>query len=166
MKWLDNLVKQYVKQEMAPHKGVIEHFERKIAGLEARVKVTESKLSALDELVASMTYEELDKYMQNRFVVFEGNIDDKIVGLFSSVDEKISKGNGAVRATSNLLKKIAVLEGVKEAVESRRLTPEILAKREDYRKELLAMDREDKNFDRFQDALLLLNWVLGEETNE
>jgi len=160
--WAERIVQQACDKKLGEVQSVVDHFDRKIVKMQEQLDKLNERLNGVDKTIMAMTKDDLDRFMTNRMVVFEGGIDDKIVGLYRAVDEKVSSGNGHVKATATLLKRIAVLEGLKEVADSRRPTDEVLVKLDAYKKKLLAMDRTDNGFDRYQDAINILNWVLGE----
>ena len=160
--WIEKIARLACEKKLADFQSVLTHFDRKVGDIQSQVDKLNQRLDAIDETILSMTKNDLDKFMTNRLVMFEGSIDDKIVGLFRTVDEKISNGNGNVKATTSLLRRIAVLEGIKDAVEHRRPTGELIERLEGYRKQLLQLDRTDGSYSRYQDAINILNWVLGE----
>jgi hypothetical protein len=160
-RWIEAIAKRACDKRLSEFQGIISHFDRKLAAMQGHINAMKTRLDSVDRTILNMTKEDLDKFMQNKFVVFESSIDDKIVGLYRTVDEKIAGGNGNVKATTSLLRRIAVLEGVKDAAEHRRSSQELLERLEEYKKKLLALDRTDENYGRYQDAVNILNWVLG-----
>lgn len=167
MKWLDAKIDEEVRKQVALQvaevKGILAHLDQKLSELRIRIDEVKARLDSMDKTVASMTYDDLDKYLQNRLIVFEGNVDDKIVGLYRSVDSKISNGNGNVKATAGFMKRIAHLEGIKDATEHRRSSKELLDRIDHYSRKLLELDRNDDEHGRFTDAVNILKWVLGEQ---
>lgn len=162
-KWIEGIAQRACEAKLAEFQGVMTHFDRKLAKMQEQIDALNARLNAVDQTILNMTKDDLDKFMTNRLVMFEGAIDDKIVGLYSSVDERIHNGNGNVKATTSLLRRIAVLEGVKDAIESRRSTEAILERLEGYKTQSLKLDRADSNYSRYTDAMDILKWVLGED---
>lgn len=155
--WIENVVKKACEEKLA---GIITHFDRKVSIMQKQV----DKVNSIDTTILAMKEEELGKFITNRLVVFESSIDDKIVGLYRMVDEKIHNGNGNVKTSASLLRRIALLEGITDAKEHRRSTEELLERLEGYKKTLLELDRTDSNYSRYEDAITLIQWVLGETT--
>ena len=185
--WWDsvNSILKHISIRIEENAAVDKHIENKIDGVAGRVLAIENKfqselseeknsreiqfmaiqnrLDSLDKTVASMTLEQLENFIKNKYILFENTVDDKLVGLYRSVDEKIAKGNGHVKATAGLLKRIAFLEGVKDASEHRRSTKDIMDKVDFYKAKISALDRSDNNYGRYEDALNILQWVLGDK---
>lgn len=161
--WIEKVAQAACDSRLAELQGIMTHFDRKMANMQQQLDSFSKRLNAIDSTILAMTKEDLDRFMTNRLVMFEGAIDDKIVGLFRTVDEKIAGGNGNVKATTSLLRRIAVLEGIKDRIENRRPTEAVTERLEGYKKQLLHLDRTDGNYSRYQDAVNLLNWVLGED---
>ena len=62
-----------------------------------------------------------------------------------------------------LLKKIAYLESIKDCIENRRSTKDIVEKRDFLNKCLMKLDRQDFLYDSVKQQIDLLSWVLGEK---
>ena len=171
MKWLDMLIEQAVKKEVIGlTTKVLEDvkvrlddihssqrgFQKEICKeVDERLKVVEGgiqpRLEAIEGLVGQ------------RIAIAEGNVDDKITGLYHSLDERISKGNGNGRAYIGVMKKLAQLEDVKDTVEHRRSSQELIQKRDELKKQLVDAHREGKDTGNMQIELSTIIWVIGND---
>lgn len=123
--------------------------------LNLSIETIEDKLRLLNEKTKKEVFETLTR--------FEDSIDIKIVGLFKEVDNKILDKHGDTANTVSLLKKIAKLENLKEKIEHRKPTQEVLELLNSYKDKILKADRNDEKSQDYETAVKILKWVLGEE---
>lgn len=122
-----------------------------------RLSVIEEIKNKMDDGIILMTKKQLLNLIEQKIEVFEGNIDNKMSGLMCYVQEKTTQVVTGKSKDVALLKKLAQLEELKDAIDHRRSTEEIVKKRNDF----LKKDRTTK----VTETLHILNWVIG-ETNE
>lgn len=159
-KKIDKINEDIIVQKDEIYKS-IETIPEEMKEQARRIAKFEEIKQRMDDGIILMTKPELNKFIGNRLDIFEGGIDDKMVGLYHTVDERLASKNGKVKATAELMKKIARLEGIKDAVEHRLPTEEILKKVDEYKNKMMDLDRSGSAYNRFQDALNILTWVLG-----
>ena len=181
MKWFENKIKnvinennRLIKEEIVAREGKVrkdisqvvidsgtKFFEKidsiflDINNLEERIKFLEELKGRLDDGIILMTKQQLLKLIEQKIEVFEGNISNKMSGLMVYVNDKTA-GNGKFRDI-DLLKKLARLEGIKDGIENRRTTEEIINKRDEMIK--AQINGVDNNA-----VINALNWTLGENS--
>jgi phage shock protein A len=164
-KWLEDKIMARIQKKLDEMEGVQKHLDQKMAGCLAEVNSFRAWINKLDTGLIGMTKEDVENLVKNKLVIFEGDVDDKLIGTFRSIDEKISNGNGHARGTASLMKKMARLEDVKDKVENRKSTKEIMEFLEEHKEKALKEDKSEKDITSRSLIIQTLQWVLG-ETNE
>lgn len=131
-----------------------------VLDLLSRVTELEEIKDRLDDGIVLMTKLQLLELIERKIEVFEGNITNKISGLMTYVNDKTAYK--PVVQDTELLKKLAKLEAVKDAVEHRRSSTEVLAEYARLKEQLLGIGREENGNVRLQERVETLKWVLGE----
>jgi hypothetical protein len=128
-----------------------------------QVEALDSQFSALDQGVMTLTKKELLKTIDQKVEVFEGNVLAKISGLMVYVNEKTAfEGRPG---DTEVLKKLARLEGLKDAISHRRSTEELLNKRQALQDLIAECDRDNRSIVAEQAQLDILNWILEGPTD-
>lgn len=170
MKWLDKIVKDAVKAEMSDlslkvledNKSRLDIIEGSQRQFQTNIcKELNDRLDVIEKGIQPR-FEALEGKVNQSIVVAEGNIDDKLTGLYSSLDERISKGNGNGRAYIGVMKRLAQLEDVKDAVEHRRSSAELIQRRDELKRQLLDSHREGKSTGEVQIELNTIQWVIND----
>lgn len=104
-----------------------------------------------------------ERKVNDRMDILEGTVDEKIVGLYKRVEERLANNNGNNRTIAGFLRRIAILENLKDKQEHRRSVQELLDMKERLHQEALKLDREEKNYFMALEKIELLKWVLGEK---
>jgi len=126
-----------------------------LARLDLRVNEFEDFKTQMDAGIISLTKTKLLQLIEQKIEVFEGNINNKMSGLMIYVNDKTSGDRGQVYDV-NLLKKLARLEGIKDSIDHRRSTEEVISIRDNLLK--------NKNDDIRQEAMInTLEWILGNQ---
>lgn len=101
----------------------------------------------------------------NRIDNFKKEITIKINDFEQNINTliKMETKDSSSPVIMDLLRKIAKLEAIKEAVEHRRTSTEIIAKYSELYDLMLKSDREEKDITILKEKLLILKWVLGED---
>src|SRR3990167_3207221 len=153
MKWLDKIIEDAVKKEMIDLAAkVLEDVKVRLNDIQGSqrdfqqeiCKQVNDRLKVIEDS-AKPQLEALVDNIGQRIAIAEGNVDDKITGLYHSLDERISKGNGNGRAYIGVMKRLAQLEDVKDAVEHRRSSQELIQRRDELKKQLVDLHREGKD---------------------
>jgi hypothetical protein len=130
--------------------SVIQKQDDRITELNDRIKNFEEIKSRMDDGIIMMTQKKLLSLIEQKIESFEGNIENKMSGLMIYVNDKLSFKNHA--PDTELLKKLARLEELKDAIEHRRSTEDILKKRD----ELKSCSSYDTS-----KCLEIIDWILG-----
>ena len=171
MKWLDKIIEDAVKKEMIDLAAkVLEDVKVRLNDIQGSqrdfqqeiCKEVNDRLKVIEDS-AKPQLEALVDNIGQRIAIAEGNVDDKITGLYHSLDERISKGNGNGRAYIGVMKRLAQLEDVKDAVEHRRSSQELLQQRDELKKQLVDTHREGKDISLLQVQLDTVNWVINND---
>ena len=171
MKWLDKIIEDAVKKEMIDLAAkVLEDVKVRLNDIQGSqrdfqqeiCKEVNDRLKVIEDS-AKPQLEALVDNIGQRIAIAEGNVDDKITGLYHSLDERISKGNGNGRAYIGVMKRLAQLEDVKDAVEHRRSSQELIQKRDELKKQLVDTHREGKDISLLQVQLDTVNWVINND---
>ena len=151
MKWLDEIVKRHVKSS--------------IKDVEDKIDINYSQFETLSEAVKvhKLLIEKLALALKEKALELEQSTDNKLVGVYKDIKNDMSKSLSSGRTTVELLKKIAELENVKDKTDARRSTQDILGKLDYLQTEILRLDKNDIDYNRYVDAVNTLNWVLGVE---
>lgn len=107
----------------------------------------------MDGGIISLTKKKLLETIDAKVDTFEGNINIKMSGLMIYINEKLSGHSDNPSQDINVLKRLARLEDVHDAIEHRRTSEEIMDKREK-----ILDDQEGKT----DDIVKVLDWVLGD----
>ena len=170
MKWLDTLIEQAVKKDMVGlTQKVLEDVKVRLDDIHSSqrkfqqeiCKEVDDRLKLIESGVQPRLSSLEDSIVQ-RIAIAEGNVDDKITGLYHSLDERISHGNGNGRAYIGVMKKLAQLEDVKDAVEHRRSSQELIQKRDELKKQLVDLHREGKDTSSIEIEYNIIKWVLND----
>lgn len=107
--------------------------------------------------------DDMNVVVDNKLDLLRGELDDKVVGMYRTIDEKVAQGNGNTRVVADLLRKIAKLQDVKDSIETRRSTEMVLDRIAQHKKLMLEEEKNDvNNLQRRSDIIKTLEWVLGE----
>ena len=171
MKWLDTLIEQTVKREVIGlTTKVLEAVKVRLDDIHGSqrkfqqdiCKEIEGRLKSVEDTIEPRL-KSIEEAIVQRLTIAEGNVDDKIIGLYHSLDERISKGNGNGRAYIGVMKRLAQLEDVKDAVEHRRSSQELIQRRDELKKMLVDAHREGKDISLLQVQLDTVNWVINND---
>lgn len=126
------------------------------------------KIEALEESFNQFR-QDVNNRFRNTLNLIEERIDIQkesnealLIGLEKHMSQRIDNISASKTMVTDLLKKIAVLEGVKDSMEHRRNTIEVLKKLKILDEEMLKEDREEKNCSIKKAQVHLLRWILGE----
>lgn len=86
-----------------------------------------------------------------------------LVNLNKEFSKKIDVLSNGTPLVTELLKKIARLEGISYASEHRRSTEEVLGKLANLDQKMLKEEREEKDITAIKEQVGLLKWVLGDK---
>ncbi len=86
-----------------------------------------------------------------------------LIQIEKAFEEKINALSPQGTLVTDLLRKIAKLETITDAVESRRSTKDILDKIGELDSRALKANREDLNDKEAKDKIIVLKWALGED---
>ena len=170
MKWLDTLIENAIKKEVSSLSlKVLEDVKVRLDDIhnsqrkfqQEVCKEVNDRLRVIEGDVKPQLQVVVDNVIQ-RLEVSENNVDDKIMGLYKSLDEKISSGNGNGRAYIGVMKRLAQLEDVKDAVEHRRSSQELIQKRDELKKQLVDLHREGKDTSSIEIEYNIIKWVLND----
>ena len=170
MKWLDKVIKDAVKSETSDLSvKVLDDVKSRLNFIEASqrtfqqniCKELNDRLEVVEKGIQPR-FQSLEDIVSHKMTVVENNIDDKLTGLYSSLDERISKGNGNGRAYVGVMKRLAQLEDVKDAVEHRRSSLELVNRRDELKRMLVDLYREGKQTDSVQVELNTIQWVIND----
>ena len=120
-------------------------------------------MSKLDGTWLTWNEERLNKVINNWLSEFRAEIDEKILGTHKYVNEKVAIATGSRENTVELMRKIAVLEGVAESIQGVRPLNEIIAKKDEYLTKI--SNNGDTNSKQYETVVNTLKWVLGEDKN-
>jgi hypothetical protein len=171
MKWLDSLIEGAVKKEVSPLSlKVLEDVKVRLDDIhnsqrkfqQEVCKEVNDRLKVIEDSIKPQLNTLVDS-VEQRLAICEGNLDDKITGLYKSFDERISQGNGNGRAFVGVMKRLAQLEDVKDAVEHRRTSQELIQRRDELKKMLVDAHREGHDISSMQIELNTILWVMGNE---
>ena len=170
MKWLDKIIKDAVKSETSDLSvKVLEDVKSRLNVIEDSQRTFQQNICkelndrlSLVENGIQPRFEVLEGKVNQSIAVAEGNVDDKLAGLYSSLDDRISKGNGNGRAYVGVMKRLAQLEDVKDAVEHRRSSVELVQRRDELKRSLVDLYREGKQTDSVQIELNTIQWVIND----
>lgn len=87
----------------------------------------------------------------------------QLIELQKIYNKKLENLNAGRPLIQDLLKKIAYLEGIKEAKIHRRTTEDVIHKLSIINEQMLKNEREEKNIESLKEQVYLLKWILGEE---
>lgn len=85
-----------------------------------------------------------------------------LIGISKSFNQKIDNLSEGKPLVQDLLKKIAYLESLKESIDHRRSTNEVISKLTELNDAMLTAAREEKSTDSLEERVNILKWVLGE----
>lgn len=105
-------------------------------------------------------------YFHDAMQVAEATVSDRFAGVLKHITQKMELllGDGdKTKMINELLRRIAYLEGVKEAEGNMRTPEEILGTLHALNTKAMAFDREDKTDPILNEQIKMLHWVLGEE---
>lgn len=119
----------------------------------------------MDRLETKVDLLNNDNLVQNANIEnFKNDTNKKIEAFQKDINTLFSlRENKEAPIITDLLKKIAILEGIQKASINRRTTEDIMHKLEVINDALLKADREDKRTDSLQEQVYLLKWVLGND---
>lgn len=140
-----------------------ENFNRKseFESLLTRVKDFEEIKFRMDDGIVLMTRNKLLSLIEQKIEVFEGNINNKMSGLMTYVNDKTTHVTNGKTPDVELLKKLARLEGLKDAIEHRRSADVLLKKKHDLINEMVVLEKTDVTAQLLQSQINILNWALG-----
>lgn len=117
-------------------------------------RTIEKQASEIDSLNKNMDF--LKNEVNDSIRSIEKNVND-----FVSIDIK----DGSSPTIMTLLKKIAKLEGVVDAIEHRRSSTEVLNKLNELNELRLIAEREERDISILTVRVSLLKWILGENSS-
>lgn len=137
-----------------------------------RNEVSDALLLIMDRFknieIAKADIQELSNHRSEMHRVLLAGIDTlnqdiavKISGLMQYVRDKLSNVKAGGDQDVELLKKLAKLEDIKDSIEHRRSTEEIVSEIESLKQELASADRDNFNVDKINYKISILKWVLG-----
>ena len=170
MKWLDKVIKDAVKSETSDLSvKVLDDVKSRLNVIETSQRIFQQNIckelnDRLDVVENGIQprFKSLEDNVIQKMNIVEGNVDDKLFGLYSSLDERISKGNGNGRAYVGVMKRLAQLEDVKDAVEHRRSSVDLVQRRDELKRMLVDLYREGKNTSEVQVELNTIQWVIND----
>lgn len=156
--------------------------DKRISNIEKAIKFQEEKIDSqnvtIGELVGRVdsTISEFNQYRNDsndRSRKLNNLVNEKLDGQKESTEallirlervfeDKINTISSGAPLITDLLRKIAVLEGVKDAIEHRRSTEEVLGTINVIDESMLKDQREEKDISVKQKQIKLLRWVLGD----
>lgn len=104
----------------------------------------------------------LNNLLDEKLDIQKETTENLLIGLEKAFQAKINTLNKDGSIVTDLLKKIAYLEGITDAIEHRRSTEEVLGTIKVLDEKMLKDDREEKNTDILKEQIKILKWALGE----
>lgn len=98
------------------------------------------------------------------------DVESILIGLSKTFENKLNSISNGSSTVTDLLRKVAILEAIKDSVEHRRSTEEILKKIDSLNKESIGIDVNTKEgisieAENINKKILILKWALGEEVD-
>lgn len=184
MKWLEKIIHKIVAahlkaalditaneiSEIKAHIDLSKQFERKLLDdmnglrldISRRLQNLEEFKSRMDEDFVFMTKAEFLKNIDRKQEIFREEINKSISDVIQFVRNKVSNMKDATQADLDLLKKVARLEELQDAITHRRSTQELLEVRKNLQKQLDS-DQPEVSPVEIRAEIRLLSWILGEE---
>lgn len=152
----------------------LEIYDATIAGHAEALKKKNEEILLLqkDIEVLSIEKNELQKRLNReiskvdaKIMTLEKDTDEKIYGVFKSIDLKITNATHEEKKKTvvDLMSRIAELEGLKDAIEHRRSTAEVIEKKKKAEELVSKLDREDQPTVGVKAQIKIIEWVLGGE---
>lgn len=139
--------------------------EREFLLLKKNVSSVVDKISKIDDEVLGMTKNQLLRILDMKLDAYRGDIDGKISGLMVYVKDRVA-ASMSTDDNVEILKKIARLEDLKDSIEHRRSTEQVIEERKRLILLLSSLNREDSNLVAVAAKVEILDWILGGTSNE